>query len=904
MSNGQQGIHNCDSSRCRMCFLKYLDTSPTYFSVCSDIKYEVTFSASCKTSSCIYLLSCKQCEMCYVGKTINSVRDRLNGHRGNIIAGTEAFLMTHHFTKVHNISDMQIKPIEIVDKKELAKREKFWMAELNTPFPYGLNDRVDFGGFHDIYEEVTKKQCSKPVYSVFNKVETKRRKRGRAVQDPDASIVFAPEEFINNLIEVSANIQHFTHYIRTFIMRLDNDKIKQLLLHVINLLNDNCNVSTRKIEYLLYVVKDMCLFKYQRFYTKRKSSQYVVIEFVNKFMDDININKIFNSSYIKSQFPGNNQTYMIPTVSYKYTSTTRSKILNYKKTIFDAETSTYHCKCAEYDQKFIDTHHKHIFTGDVSIVDNIELRRIFSYGPNYREQQRPDKEKVMEAITSGIDRYIDLVSVKMKTQKLSYSHWKRRILQVCKEKLSNLKVYPYNNILSKTEVKNSLSKLHDAFVIVPIDKASSNVSFICKYLYMEILSSEITLAKTFQLSNKSEQEIIIENNQLLQKNSINHVTANNRLPFLYWSAKMHKNPPASRFITSGKDTVTSKLSENVSCCLRVLLKYARNSYKYKFQSHPGINNFSIIDNRDKIIKFIRLANKSKSKKSLKTYDFSTLYTSIPHGKLKTKLSEFVKRIFSIHEKKFIIINGKWSYLSDKETPKYPSCSLGDLLEWIYYIIDNSYIKYQGRIYRQVVGIPMGNSCAPFLANLFLHVYEYDYISKLIEQGEIIVASRLSRAWFRYQDDFIIFNDQNAFDEHFIFIYPSEMILKSTNISPAKSTFLDLTISIYRNKFRFTSYDKRKDFGFDIVNYPNLSGNIPKSNSYGVFMSQLVRFASINDNNIKFLNDAKIMVKKLLGQGFQKHNLKLNFLEFANKYVECWCDYGVQIDTLDCMKSIF
>ena len=81
-----------------------------------------------------------------------------------------------------------------------------------------------------------------------------------------------------------------------------------------------------------------------------------------------------------------------------------------------------------------------------------------------------------------------------------------------------------------------------------------------------------------------------------------------------------------------------------------------------------------------------LCNKSRSKKSLKTYDFSTLYTSIPHDKLKNKLSEFISEIFALKGKKYIIVKGKWSYFSDKTSSEFPTATVQDLIEWtdLYY----------------------------------------------------------------------------------------------------------------------------------------------------------------------------------------------------------------------------
>ena len=575
--------------------------------------------------------------------------------------------------------------------------------------------------------------------------------------------------------------------------------------------------------------------------------------------------------------------------------------MNYKKTIFEEDTSTFICNCSQYDAKFVDVHHKHIFTGNTDIVTNKELRKIFKYGPNFREPKPPDKSKALNAIISGLDTYIDSVAKATKTQIGSYSKWKKGIVKICKDKLSCLKPFDYNVILNKNDVKVCLKKLHDDFVIVPVDKASCNVAFVCKSYYMQMLSKEVTQSTTFQVSQKSSNEIIDCSNQFLGKHSIK--STKDRLPFLYWTAKMHKTPTAYRYITSGADTVLSNLSINVTHCLKLLLKTARNSKKYKFEGQSGINNISIIDNHDKVIKFMNLCNKSRSKKTIKTYDFSTLYTSIPHDKLKSMLAKFVTKMFNLRAKNYIIIKGKWSYFSDKTCNNYISVTAQALLEWINYVVDNSYVYFQGKIYRQVVGIPMGTNCAPYLANIFLHVYEYDYISHLINIGDIKTATHLSRM-FRYQDDCIVFNDDDDFNHHFILMYPSEMILKCTNISAAKSTFLDLTISVFRGKYKHISYDKRKDFGFDIVNYPNLNGNIPKGQAYGVFISQLVRLTNVNDNIKNFAEDAKGMVQKLVSQGFNKHVLKKKYFVFTHKYIGAWYKYGRDLNSAECYSRIF
>ena len=72
------------------------------------------------------------------------------------------------------------------------------------------------------------------------------------------------------------------------------------------------------------------------------------------------------------------------------------------------------------------------------------------------------------------------------------------------------------------------------------------------------------------------------------------------------------------------------------------------------------------------------------------------------------------------------------------------------MELLEFLIDNSYIKYKGKIYRQYIGIPMGIDPAPFMANLFLHYYENRFIRNLIDNGKTDQASVLKDT-FRYLD---------------------------------------------------------------------------------------------------------------------------------------------------------
>ena len=94
---------------------------------------------------------------------------------------------------------------------------------------------------------------------------------------------------------------------------------------------------------------------------------------------------------------------------------------------------------------------------------------------------------------------------------------------------------------------------------------------------------------------------------------------------------------------------------------------------------------------------------------------------------------------------------------------------------------------------------------------------------------------------RYLDD--ILNTNNVYFDNMVGqVYPSELKLNKANTSDTEAACLGLQLSISNDNISTKIYDKRDDFDFEIVNFPFLDGDVPRSTSYGVYISQLIRFA--------------------------------------------------------------
>ena len=93
----------------------------------------------------------------------------------------------------------------------------------------------------------------------------------------------------------------------------------------------------------------------------------------------------------------------------------------------------------------------------------------------------------------------------------------------------------------------------------------------------------------------------------------------------------------------------------------------------------------------------------------------------------------------------------------------------------------------------------------------------------------------------------------------------------------------MNIEIHDGKFVTSLYDKRKDFNFQIVNYPFLCGNVPKRQSYGVFLSQVIRFSRVCMKYQCFINECRTLTRKLLRQGYKNETMKFYFDKLSNIY---------------------
>ena len=239
----------------------------------------------------------------------------------------------------------------------------------------------------------------------------------------------------------------------------------------------------------------------------------------------------------------------------------------------------------------------------------------------------------------------------------------------------------------------------------------------------------------------------------------------------------------------------------------------------------GRNLFWFIKNSGEIL------NKLKSRgflaSCLSTSDFSTLYTTLPHNPIKEKLTELIEQTFNREGSLCLVCNNKNDFFTSEQPKRYKLWSCQKMCDALHYLLDN--INFCSKLYRQIVGISMGTNCAPLPADLFLFCYEGDFMLSLSDnnQTDIIEAFNSTSS---YLDD-LLSVDNPYFEQMVGQIYPTGLQLNKAYSSDTEALFLDLNLSIANGIVSSKIYDKRDEFNFEIVFFPFLDGDVPRSPSY-------------------------------------------------------------------------
>ena len=165
---------------------------------------------------------------------------------------------------------------------------------------------------------------------------------------------------------------------------------------------------------------------------------------------------------------------------------------------------------------------------------------------------------------------------------------------------------------------------------------------------------------------------------------------------MYWLPKLHKRPYKARFIANLSSCTTTELSKLLTSCL-TSVKNNVIRYCEKVHERSGKHLFWSIKKSDEVL------NEQKSRgfraTSLSIYDFSTLYTTLPHNSIKEKLKDLIERIFKREDSPYFACNERQAYFTFGDTKRYKLWSYQNMCEAFIYLLETIYIRFGTKFFR-------------------------------------------------------------------------------------------------------------------------------------------------------------------------------------------------------------
>ena len=208
--------------------------------------------------------------------------------------------------------------------------------------------------------------------------------------------------------------------------------------------------------------------------------------------------------------------------------------------------------------------------------------------------------------------------------------------------------------------------------------------------------------------------------------------------------------------------MTTGLSKLLTYCLTAVKNHLIEYYDTCYERNCINRSWSIKNSNEVLNKF-----KSKGFKAsaLSTYDFSTLYTMLPHHLMKDKLIDLIEHTFSREKTLYLACkHQERAFFTSEMYKNYNLWSCQKVCKALVYLLDNIFFNLELNFYRQIIGIPMGTNCVPLVVELFLFYYERDFMKSLSpeNQSDIIEAFNSTS---RYLDDLL--NIDNIYFEQMV-----------------------------------------------------------------------------------------------------------------------------------------
>lgn len=856
----------------------------------------------------IYAIYTDTTKKLYVGQTLNSAIERFKQHV--YAARNGEGLPMYESMRRNGIDRFFIIPLEVIVYEKhptrtlnrenftrvATQREQFWVNLLKTWRPLGFNT----------VWSARRKRCR---HSKRNPM--KRHRNPQPLPQPMAPILhrriygYRNWErrclFLMNEISRGALIEEKLRTYKNKNLRCMRDYLQRCIF--MNYPLGNFPANHFSMYTLLEYIREKVLLPDTHKAPRRTIKDPIVfrLEWNDAMMRSIPVRKIVTEAEDLPVGVDHNRLTEKLIVAKKLIRKAGDVICNYRKaarTYCNYRVPDAQCPCRRlFDSKYR-PNDGCVISMDTSITKCRKLEALLNEGAGFREIIKTDMQQALE---NGLSSLVFKLSKELAVPLEEFDLWANNI----REKITPMIRDPQTrSILEDPSVSSSLKFLQANLVICITDKAAKNYTFICRHYYRHVLYEELnqdggaytTINDTTSadIFHKFVEELYSPGFKVPK--AVHHEVQTkkiDKLPLLYWIPKMHKSPPKARFIAGSSSVMTTKLAKHINA----MLLFLKKQLLLKDRTHirkTGVKRCWFVDNHDTVCRWLRYLDRpnNPAMRCIRSFDSSTMYTTLEHDDLIDSVDSAVKEAFGEHL--YLFCNGSTTYWVDKEVNEGAvgnHFTAHQVTHLVKVLVQNTYLKNGDMYKKQEVGLPMGTNPAPSLADLDCYTKESKKMDRLMQSN--IAAARNFLGTFRLIDD-VLSCDNPHFTQHVLLdnrkdgledipdpIYPPFLRLSQTNEEDTSATYLGMDITSAQTGFHVKVSDAQKRLPFPKINYPSLKGNFPRVLGYGVFVGQLHRFASICTDYKDFLHSCNHLARQLLRKGYVKSRLCHKFSSFIN-----------------------
>ena len=641
-----------------------------------------------------------------------------------------------------------------------------------------------------------------------------------------------------------------------------------------------------------------------------------------------------------------------PMLAYKYAAPVSRSFCNYTSVsnLSPEEVGqilTRPCQCRNPSfRAYQDEHTGHVITTDTSIMRNDRLQYLMSKGTKFRctvaESDLTEGGSVQEVVLNDLKRalrtWMKGVETRFgKADASAVTNWKNSILIRVEELLRDqnvLNATPPGNPLPSENDLQQLYYIKRHFVITTVDKAENNFCIMCKKHYLLKCLEELEQGVAYRATERSENDILLSCQQFddqfnrsmtetgggttpvddtLQMNPA-------KIPNFHIRVKMHKEPLGFRFVAGSRDAPLTNVSKWLTLVLKACQPVVHDLWRSQARKVPGTCQTQhdltswIIKDSEEISQLCRSVNKSRGSRDpipLAAYDFTTMYTKLCLSDLKDRMTSLIRQIFQFkHDTsraRILLVDqfGHHEWIVSPRSDLTGNSRMFDenkIIEAISFLVDNTFVRFAGRLWHQIVGIPMGTNCAGFLANLYCFTYEFDFLQRVVNERNWTLAREMLRTK-RYIDDLIIINGELLPRRLYLpeGIYPKDILTLVLAAEGETVPYMDLLIRQNRRRGLITAiYDKRLDSKYDNINvirYPDRESVLANKAKCGIVTSQMYRFLRRCTRAADFVYNTSLVLHRLVLKSYHTGSLWAQIRRFITRFpnmygrktVGVWCD---------------